>query len=234
MTTCSDLIIPRNFFYGEFKCFLTVLSQAREQNHHRASDFSSPLSQPLNSKSVYNFWVPASKGDLLLMELSIKTLFKIEWLGEGDFVELLPRRKDLYVRRERAMKAIDSLNIKKGSFSEYARLYENGFVWLNHPSSWPHLTSRKREEWSWNEERLECRGDGGGKGRPASRKRGVVGPGGQVQTSPLGAPWLAPYHGTHWTQSQGGQFPGFSCQSDEYKEAGLDIKTPYDSLGLGG
>lgn len=55
MTTCSDLIIPRNFFYGEFKGFLTVLGQAREQNHHRAPDFSSPLSQPLNGKLVCNF-----------------------------------------------------------------------------------------------------------------------------------------------------------------------------------
>lgn len=39
MTTCSDLIIPRNFSYGEFKGFLTVLGQAREQNHHSLKFF---------------------------------------------------------------------------------------------------------------------------------------------------------------------------------------------------
>lgn len=55
------------------KGFLTVLGQGREQNHHRASDFSSPLSHLLKGKFMCDFSVPASEGDLLPVELRIET-----------------------------------------------------------------------------------------------------------------------------------------------------------------
>lgn len=60
------------------KAFLMVLGQGREQNLRRASDFSSPLSQPLNGKFVCDLSVPASEGDLLPVEFRIETLFKIK------------------------------------------------------------------------------------------------------------------------------------------------------------